>query len=288
VITKARIFAMPDLHAGFDDPQRVQASALAEFLEHLDGYPPIEAIHEAMRRKLGLLPGMRVLDAGCGTGLETIRLARSHELVEFVGLDQNEHLLATARRLTPPHQSNLTWVHGSLESAELPERSFDVIRTARVLMYLRDPVFGQVLDRLIRLLRPGGRLVTFELDYGAIILPKGNHDEKVVRTLTGMMERAMPQPWAGRRLPVELMGRGMADVTADAYAVSVNAPLWTRIVHDTLRERLQREGPANPELVAWLEDHAARVNDTPLLAIFNGVLTAARCPTVPAASSSPA
>lgn len=279
---------MPDLHAGFDDPQRVEASALGEFLDCLDRHPPIQAIHEAIRKKLGLQAEMRVLDAGCGTGLETTRLARNHPHIEFVGLDQNEDLLATARRLASPHPSNLTWLHRSLESAELPERHFDVIRTARVLMYLRDPVFGQVLDSLIRLLRPGGRLVAFELDYGAIILPKGNHDDNVVRRLTGMMERAMPQPWAGRRLPVELMGRGMTDVTAEPYAVSVNAPLWTRIVYDTLREALQLEAPAAPELVAWLDDHAARVNDTPLLAVFNGILTTARYPSISTARTSPA
>ncbi|WP_342640224.1 methyltransferase domain-containing protein [Rhodoligotrophos ferricapiens] len=266
---------MPDLHAGFSDPQRVDVSALVDFLKRVDSYSPVQAIHEAMRRMLELRPGMRILDAGCGIGLEAARLARIHPEVEFVGLDQNDELLAIARRVQLP---NLSWVHGGLESADLPEAGFDVIRTARVLMYLRDPLFGQVLDRFVRLLRPGGRLVTFELDYGAIILPKGRHDDHVVHGLTARMERAMPQPWCGRRLPDELVTRGMTDVTADPFAVSVDAPVWIRIVHDTLREALRQEANEPPELVAWLDDYFARVDEAPLLAVITGILTAARVP----------
>lgn len=269
---------MPDLHAGFDDPRLAEASALEEFLEQVDRLPGVRAIHAAMREALQLRPGMRVLDAGCGTGLETERLAVSHPAVEFVGLDRNEDLLAIARRRTSPGLPNLVWTHADMETADLPECHFDAIRTARALMYSPGPVLGRVLDRLVRLLRPGGRLVTFELDYGATILPVGGHEDSVVRTLTDMMERAMPQPWAGRKIPAELAARGMTGVTAQPYATAVDEPVWTGIVHDTLREALDREPSARPELHAWLDDHAAHLKDTPLLAVFTGILTTARRP----------
>ena len=265
---------MPDLHAEFSDPQSTESSLLEKFLDEVDRVPSIQNVHAAMRRALGLRPGMRVLDAGCGTGLEIARLAREHPDVTFTGLDQNEQLLAAARRRAS--QPNIEWVHAALETASLPERHFDVIRTERVLMYSPDPGFGRLLDRLIRLLRPGGRLVLFELDYGAIILPVGGHDDKVVRALTGLLENAMPHPWAGRKIPEALAARGMTDVTAEPYALTGNEQVWRTIVHHTLTEALNRDPSAPPELHAWLDDHAARLSDVPLPVVFTGILTTAR------------
>jgi len=265
---------MPDLHAEFRDPQSTESSLLEEFLDEVDRIPGMRNLHAAMRTALGLRPGMRVLDAGCGTGLEITRLAKEHPDVTFTGLDQNEQLLAAARRrATLP---NVEWVHTALEAAELPERHFDAIRTERVLMYSPDPAFGWLLDLLVRLLRPGGRLVLFELDYGAVILPVDGHDDMAVRTLTGLLERAMPQPWAGRKIPAELAARSMSDVTAEPYAMAANEQVWRPIVHDTLREALRRDPSAPPELHAWLDDHAARLSDVPLSAVFTGILTTAR------------
>lgn len=265
---------MPDLHAGFSAPERTESPLLEEFLHEVDRLPVIQRLHEDMRRELGLRPGMRVLDAGCGIGLEIARLADAHPDTWFTGLDQNEWLLQVARhRVTRP---NVEWIHAALEDADLPEGHFDAVRTERVLMYARDPVFGQLMDLLIRLLRPGGRLVLYELDYGAIILPTNGHDEAAVRTLTSMLENAMPQPWAGRRIPAELAARGMADVRAVPYAMPVNKRVWSTIVHDTLREALHRDPAAPPELHAWLDEHAARIGGHPLPTVFTGVLTTAR------------
>lgn len=77
---------MPDLHAGFRVPQRTESPLLEEFLHEVDRLPSVQALHAAMRRELGLRPGMRVLDAGCGIGLEITRLAEAHPDIAFVGL----------------------------------------------------------------------------------------------------------------------------------------------------------------------------------------------------------
>lgn len=47
---------------------------------------------------LDLQPGMRVLDAGCGTGDLEARLAERHPGVEVVALDASTAMLARARR----------------------------------------------------------------------------------------------------------------------------------------------------------------------------------------------
>ena len=67
-----------DLHEGFRDPRRAPAGELVEFLGAADRLPGIRAVQRALRRALDPHPGMRLLDAGCGAGLETARLAADH------------------------------------------------------------------------------------------------------------------------------------------------------------------------------------------------------------------
>jgi SAM-dependent methyltransferase len=260
-----------NLHAGFRDGRRAETEHLVTFLEEADRLPGLAAIRRAMREAMDVGPGTRVLDAGCGIGLEARRLATEHPNALVVGLDRNAELLRVARSRCEEQAGNLEWVEGDLADLRVADASFDVVRTERVLMYLPDPAFAEVVHRLARVLRPGGRLVLFELDYGATILPDAGHDSAVVRRAHAALERSLPQPWAGRRLPQLLADRGLLDVTACPYSFAVSEPVWRRIVHDTLRE-------SDPALSAWLADSAQRVADGGLSTVFTGILTTARVP----------
>jgi SAM-dependent methyltransferase len=125
-----------DLHAGFHDPRRVPAADLERFLEHADRLPGIRRVQRAQRRALSVRPGTRLLDAGCGIGLETARPAAENPETEATGLDRNRELLGIARRRADPGPENLHWLEGDLAALDLPEASFDAIRSERVLMYL--------------------------------------------------------------------------------------------------------------------------------------------------------
>jgi SAM-dependent methyltransferase len=110
-----------------------------------------------LRRAIGALnlaPGMRVLDAGCGTGEA---LSWLHEWVEpngtVVGADLSAaHLEAARRRLRP----GVTILQADLLEAPLPAQSLDLIWCVNTIHHLRDPVQG--INRLASLLRPGGRI----------------------------------------------------------------------------------------------------------------------------------
>jgi len=110
-----------------------------------------------LRRAIGglrLAPGMHVLDAGCGTGEA---LSWLHELVEpngtVVGVDLSAaHLEAARGRLRP----GVTILQADLVEAPLPVQSFDFIWCVNTIHHLRDPLQG--INRLVSLLRPGGRI----------------------------------------------------------------------------------------------------------------------------------
>jgi ubiquinone/menaquinone biosynthesis C-methylase UbiE len=263
-----------DLHEGFREPRSVSAGALERFLEHADGVPGIRAIQHALRRELDPRPGMRVLDAGCGIGLETARLAAEHPQTQVVGLDRNAELLEIARRRADPGLANLGWVEGDLAALELPEVSFDAVRTERVLMYLSGDDFEHVLDDLIRLLRPGGRLALFELDYGALILAPGTAGDAVVGRAHEALLASLPQPLAGRRIPGLLAARGLYDVVGTPFSFALDELVWRRIVNDTLTAG----PPPDPALMTWLREQGAAAERGEFVAAVTGVLTAATRP----------
>jgi SAM-dependent methyltransferase len=258
---------LSDLHAGFSDPRRAPAVDLERFLEEADRLPGIRPIRRAMRRALDPQPGMRLLDAGCGIGLETARLAAAHAGTRVTGLDRNAELLGIARRRAS--EPNLEWLEGDLAALGLDSESFDAVRTERVLMYVPD--LEHTLDDLIRVVRPGGRLALFELDYGGTILAPGAAVAGVEERVLAALHASLPQPLAGRRIPGLLTARGLRDVVATPYSFAPSEPVWRRIVGGTLTA----SGAPDLDIAAWLREQEQAAARGEFVAAFTGVLTAA-------------
>lgn len=93
-----------------------------------------------------------VLDAGCGTGRVAVELARRG--IEVVGVDADESMLTTARKL----ETDARWVLEDLAGLDLG-RTFDVVVMAgNVLLYTSSPT-ADVVAGCARHLAPGGVLV---------------------------------------------------------------------------------------------------------------------------------
>jgi ubiquinone/menaquinone biosynthesis C-methylase UbiE len=115
--------------------------------------------HQALRRSaaaLGLRPGMRVLDLGCGTGASTAALVAAAPGVEIVAMDASEGMLARARQKRWP--DTVKFVHSRAEDVD--EGQFDAVFAAYLVRNLPEPDF--TLRRVRELLKPGGRLVLHE------------------------------------------------------------------------------------------------------------------------------
>ena len=104
---------------------------------------------------LGLRPGMRVLDAGCGTGEALAWFAAEVGADGMVaGMDLSAAHVAAARTLARQHGALA--IQADLLHAPLPHASFDLAWSVNVVNHLRDPRAG--IAAMTALLRPGGRL----------------------------------------------------------------------------------------------------------------------------------
>ena len=103
---------------------------------------------------LALKPGMRVLDAGCGTGAALQWLFDEVEPAgSVVGIDlAAAHV--TAARITAPAQTAV--LQADVLKPPFAAGSFDLIWSVNTINHLRDPLTGAKL--LATLLRTGGRI----------------------------------------------------------------------------------------------------------------------------------
>ena len=107
-----------------------------------------------------IMPGMRVLDAGCGPGRNLVYLLR--EGYEVFASDQNPAAIEHTRSLVAalaPHLPAENFRVEPIEAIAHPDGSFDLVICSAVLHFARDDAhFNAMLENLWRVLKPGGLL----------------------------------------------------------------------------------------------------------------------------------
>ncbi len=116
---------------------------------------PYQDMLDEIVAALDVRPGMRILDAGCGTGALTVRLVERHPDVEVVAVDASSAMLKRARRRVP---SGATFHLADIDdhlAAHAGE--FDRVVSVNLLWALHHP--ATTIARMTERLRPGGLMV---------------------------------------------------------------------------------------------------------------------------------
>ena len=114
-------------------------------------------------RRYGLADDIAILDAGCGTGEASVRLAALYPRARVLGVDILDQHLALARARATAAGSRLAFEHRSIYELGLPERSYDLVVCRHVLHSI--PHADQVIAELARVTKRGGRLHLIPEDY---------------------------------------------------------------------------------------------------------------------------
>jgi ubiquinone/menaquinone biosynthesis C-methylase UbiE len=196
---------------GFRNVDRTEAPDNA--VRFLDALNTLQEVREMQRLSNSLLEvgeGSHILDAGCGLGEPTRDLAalvgRSGRVV---GIDLSESILAEARQRTEGTGLSVEYRVCDIHRLDFPNESFDACRSSRVFIYLEDP--RQALSELLRVSRPGGRVVIFEPELDSWVLD--GPDRSVVRKVIHFWSDQLRNPWIGRQLPGLFHSLGARQVT---------------------------------------------------------------------------
>jgi SAM-dependent methyltransferase len=162
-----------------------------------------------------LVPGMRLLDVGCGPGTITMDLA---DLVGPTGsvtaLERTEDALDLARAEAARRSTgNVELVVGDVQALALPDAGYDVVHAHQVLQHLGDPVGA--LREMRRVCRPDGVVAARDSDYAAFTwFPQVPELDLWLDVYRRVARGNGAEPDAGRRLLSWAREAGFAEVTA--------------------------------------------------------------------------
>jgi SAM-dependent methyltransferase len=180
---------MSTLRFGEDASRRIEATYTT---------PDVVEQRRAVRAALGLGHGETVLDIGSGPGLLACEMAAEvGALGSIEGVDPSESMLAIARGRRPPDSAaEIRFVAGDACALPFADERFDAVVATQVYEYVDD--MPTALAEAFRVLRPGGRVLVLDTDWGSIVWRSG--DAERMRRVLAAWDEHLVDPHLPRRL----------------------------------------------------------------------------------------
>lgn len=161
----------------------------------------------------------RILDAGCGTGEASRRLAETFSRASVLGVDIIDSSLERARAASALLGDRIRFEHRTIFDLGLPDAAFDLTVNRHVLQSI--PHAERAIAELVRVTRPGGWVHLIAEDYGMIHFPKRRFDgldlwPEIPRRFGPATGTDM---FIGRRAPAILHALGLTAITVDYVVV---------------------------------------------------------------------
>jgi arsenite methyltransferase len=163
---------------------------------------------------LGARPGERILDVGCGPGFY------ASELLDqvapdgtVVGVDASPQMLAVAAHRCEGRRG-VEFRQADATGLPVDDADFDRAVCVQVLEYLTDA--EAALRELHRALRPGGRVVIWDVDWET--LSWHSHDPARMERALRAWDEHLADPTLPRTLAPRMRAVGFEDVTMEGHA----------------------------------------------------------------------
>jgi SAM-dependent methyltransferase len=216
-----------------------QAGTLASLLHSDTGYPA----------------GSRVLEAGCGTGAQTVTLARNSPGARVISIDISASSLAQAQaKVEAAGLTNVELRQADIFALPFDAGFFDHVFVCFVLEHLAKPLDALLV--LKRLLRPGGTITVIEGDHGSTYFhPDSEAARRAIACQVELQRRAGGNALIGRQLYPLRVDVGFAAVRVSprmVYADSSRPDLVDGFTRKTFTAMI--EGVREPAIAAGLID----------------------------------
>jgi arsenite methyltransferase len=184
-----------------------------------------------VREALRAAPAGRILDVGCGPGFYCAELAEEvGPQGSVVGVDSSPAMLQLGARRCAGHEG-VELRQADAVSLPVDDGSFDAALCVQVLEYVRDPTAA--LAEMHRALRPGGRVVVWDIDWATVSLhsPDPARTERALRA----WDEHLVHPSLPRTLGPRLRSAGFEEVRMEAHPFAscefdpeTYGPPWSR------------------------------------------------------------
>lgn len=199
-----------------EQAKAVSASSPAEeliaVLDVVDRLPGAEELRLDSYTLLGVGPGARIVDVGCGAGRAVAEMADRG--ARATGVDVDPQMVEIAGKRWPEAGFRVAGAY------ELPfdDGALDGYRAEKMYHELEDPT--RALEEARRILRPGGRAVLIGQDWDTFVID--SDDAELTRTIVHARADRTKGPRTARRYRNLLLDGGFQDV-----AVEVRTAVFT-------------------------------------------------------------
>lgn len=188
----------------------------------------------------------KIIDLGCGTGMDVIGLAKSlGNDVKVLGIDHDQVMLDKGKE-SAKDMSNVGFLLSEANKIPFGDGSIAGIRAERLIQHLKDP--GLVFTEIYRALQPGAPLVVVETDWPSLIFYNGygeiekkiNHYLSTVKINNGR---------AARNLTSYLENYSFGNIQTEVFPfvlkslADANTYLWT----STILQEMKQKGELSEE-----------------------------------------
>jgi demethylmenaquinone methyltransferase/2-methoxy-6-polyprenyl-1,4-benzoquinol methylase len=137
---------------------------------------------------VGAEPGQRVLDLAAGTGTSSEPYADNG--IDVVACDFSLGMLTVGKRRRP----DIDFVAGDATNLPFADNSFDASTISFGLRNVNEP--RKALEEMLRVTKPGGRLVIAEFSQPVVALWRNLYTEYLMRALPAIAEKVSSNPEA--------------------------------------------------------------------------------------------
>ncbi|HZU62579.1 MAG TPA: methyltransferase domain-containing protein [Novosphingobium sp.] len=239
---------------------KLNAGNAGDFIERLDRmqqYDGFRLYKEASFAAMRLAPGMVVADIGCGAGDDVLKL--SHLVGPegmAIGVDISADMVEEARKRFAGAPA-LDFTVAQADSLPFADGSLDAIRADRVLIHVPDP--AAAIAEMLRVLRPGGRLVLCDPDMVGFWVSSA--DPMTSQIVSGAIAKSCVNPFLARDMGVMLRDLALPEVAHHAMTmVTDDFAVVDRVVRfELVAQKIAAAGllPAG-QIEGWLAEQLQR------------------------------
>ncbi|OHD57962.1 MAG: methyltransferase type 11 [Spirochaetes bacterium GWF1_49_6] len=202
---------MPDYVHGYSGREAERLSDQAQTLSELIHHDTIFPDHSL------------VLEAGCGTGAQTVIVAPKNPRARFISIDISETSLAQAKENASAAGINhVEFRVADILHLDFPDAIFDHIMVCFVLEHLPGP--DAALHSLKRVLKPGGSITLIEGDHGsAYFFPRSDAADAAIDAQVVLQAASGGNALIGRELYPLLTRAGFHDCGVSPRMVYADA-----------------------------------------------------------------
>jgi ubiquinone/menaquinone biosynthesis C-methylase UbiE len=264
-----------------DVDQQDNPGGAVQHLDYITGMESVKAYKRETYALLDIQPESIVLDAGCGTGDDVLAMAQLLQgSGRIVGLDSSATMLEAARARAALTDLPVEFQLGDVYALVCADGVFDGCRADRLFHHLSEP--DRALDELIRVTKPGGRIVLFDPDFDASVIATA--DKAVARQVIHAICDRVRAGAESRNHFARMRRAGLTDIIVIPKTfLFLDYELGEQLlgIEDAVKRLTDDAAIDQAAAEAWLGELKRRDRDTAYLSMILGFTVAGRKPANP-------